>query len=59
MLEVMRDILQSRYLRSDVVHKQIARTSLIALALNTVDIIIIIIVNIYSLSDDGCIFDDF
>ena len=28
MLEVMRDILQSRYLRSNVVHKQLARTSL-------------------------------
>ena len=29
MLEVMRDILQSRYLRSNVAHKQLARTSLI------------------------------
>ena len=28
MLEVMRDILQSRYLRSNVAHKQLARTSL-------------------------------
>ena len=28
MLEVMRDILQSRYLRSYVAHKQLARTSL-------------------------------
>ena len=28
MLEVMRDILQSRYLRSNVGHKQLARTSL-------------------------------
>ena len=28
MLEVMRDILQSRYLRSNVRHKQLARTSL-------------------------------
>ena len=31
MLEVMRDILQSRYLRSNVAHKQLARTSLINL----------------------------
>ena len=31
MLEVMRDILQSRYLRSNVAHKQLARTSLRAL----------------------------
>ena len=29
MLEVIRDILQSRYLRSYVAHKQLARTSLI------------------------------
>ena len=28
MLEVMRDILQSRYLRGNVAHKQLARTSL-------------------------------
>ena len=28
MLEVMRDILQSRYLRSNDAHKQLARTSL-------------------------------
>ena len=28
MLEVMRDIWQSRYLRSNVAHKQLARTSL-------------------------------
>ena len=28
MLEVMRDILQSRYVRSNVAHKQLARTSL-------------------------------
>ena len=28
MLEVMRDILQSRYLHSNVAHKQLARTSL-------------------------------
>ena len=28
MLEVMRDILQSRYMRSKVAHKQLARTSL-------------------------------
>ena len=28
MLEVMRDILQSRYMRSNVAHKQLARTSL-------------------------------
>ena len=28
-IEVMRDILQSRYLRSNVAHKQLARTSLI------------------------------
>ena len=28
MLEVMRDILQSRYLRSNVAQKQLARTSL-------------------------------
>ena len=28
MLEVMRDALQSRYLRSNVAHKQLARTSL-------------------------------
>ena len=28
MLEVMRDILQSRYLRSNVAHKQLAQTSL-------------------------------
>ena len=27
-IEVMRDILQSRYLRSNVAHKQLARTSL-------------------------------
>ena len=26
--EVMRDVLQSRYLRSNVAHKQLARTSL-------------------------------
>ena len=30
MLEVMRDISQSRYLRSNVAHKQLARTSLTA-----------------------------
>ena len=28
MLKVMRDILQSRYMRSNVAHKQLARTSL-------------------------------
>ena len=28
MLEVVRDILQSRYLRSNVAHKQLARASL-------------------------------
>ena len=30
-IEVMRDILQSRYLRSNVAHKQLARTSFISL----------------------------
>ena len=42
MLEVMRDILQSRYLRSNVAHKQLARTSLITavdLFTNTVAIL--------------------
>ena len=33
MLEVMRDILQSRYLRSYVAHKQLARTSLKGMAM--------------------------
>ena len=36
MLEVMRDIFQSPYLRSNVAHKQLARTSLSA-AFNTID----------------------
>ena len=36
MLEVMSDIFQSRYLRSNVAHKQLARTSLSA-AFNTID----------------------
>ena len=33
MLEVMRDILQSRYLHSNVAHKQLARTSLNAVVI--------------------------
>ena len=36
MLEVMRDIFQSRYLRSNVAHKQLPRMSLSA-AFNTID----------------------
>ena len=36
MLEVMRDILQSRYLRSNVAHKQLARKSLNGQILHTV-----------------------
>ena len=36
-IAVVRDILQSRYLRRRVAHKQLARTSLIARTLNLCD----------------------